>query len=553
KPFYDQKGIAAVYEEMGYNYREMGADDKALKFSRKALEIFETLETLETPKPYKIIDVRIDLGEYFKDRGQFEIAWEEHEEVMKVFESIPDSSESKFYKDRQDRAEELRANIYLESGQINKALPIFKKLNRPNNFTNIGHYYRVSGDDIINKDFQAAQTLYKEAERYHTQSFVHHSTIKNYPRQVLDYWNLGGIHRRLGRFRASIDTLEKGISLAKKHKEGEKLAGMYRTLSDTYHYMGKEDSALLYYRIHKATSDSLNQSRNETITRLSEVHYDTERKEKEKVQAQQETELRSKQLLISLLGFLLVAGLCIFYFYRARSRKIRMEQQAEINSQIVVDLIQEQTIENLNSRIEGQEEERTRIARELHDQLGGTLAAVKFSLEGMENKMPMELIDSYRKTHKLLQSATDNTRTLSHQMKALHLEDLGLDDSLQQFCDALNGNGSLQVHFNRTRIAESHISPKAELQLYRVAQELLQNVIKHAHASEVFLQLTYEEDKLTLMLEDDGQGFDTKKVSSGMGMQNIQNRVAQIDGKLDFDSLIGQGTTVIIEVPTEKD
>ncbi|MEM6806732.1 MAG: sensor histidine kinase, partial [Bacteroidota bacterium] len=347
--------------------------------------------------------------------------------------------------------------------------------------------------------------------------------------------------------------LTTGIALAKEHKAGDRLAGLYRTLSDTYHYMGKEDSALSYFKIHTAVIDSLENKRNEEVTRLSEVHYDTERKEKEKIQAQQESELRSKQLLISLLGILLIAGLCIFYFYRARSRKIRMEQQAEINSQLVIDLIQEQTIENLNSRIEGQEEERTRIARELHDQLGGTLAAVKFSLEGMENKIPTELIDSYRNTHKLLQSATNNTRTLSHQMKALHLEDLGLDDSLQQFCDALNNNGSLQVHFNSTSIAESHVSQKAELQLYRVAQELLQNVIKHAQASEVFLQLTYEEDKLTLMLEDDGKGFDIEQASEGMGMQNIQNRVAQIDGKLDFDSLIGQGTTVIIEVPTERD
>ena len=82
-------------------------------------------------------------------------------------------------------------------------------------------------------------------------------------------------------------------------------------------------------------------------------------------------------------------------------------------------------------------------------------------------------------------------------------------------------------------------------------QELLQNVIKHAQAEEVFLQLTYEADKLTLMMEDDGVGFDVGRAKNGMGMQNIADRVAQIKGKLDFDSKIGQGTTVIIEVPTE--
>lgn len=544
----DEKWIASVYEALGYNYIKLGDTEKVLENTRAALDFWEDRDST-----YKIIDLRLDLVEYFSEREQIKKAWPEYELADDLLQVLVDSANTDAYKMRYNRSKGLKANIYLQENEYDKAISILKSINQPHTFTNIGHIYRMWGDGQEDIQSPLAQNYYRESEKYHTQSFAFHLSQNNNPRLVLDYWNLGGINRRLGRFRASIDTLRKGIHLARENEVGERMEGMYKTLSETYGYMGKIDSSLHYFKIHKAVSDSLTQLRNETITRLSEVHYDTEKKEKEKIQAQQESELRSKQLLISLLGFLLVAGLCIFYFYRARSRKIRMQQQAEINSQIVVDLIQEQTIENLNSRIEGQEEERSRIARELHDQLGGTLAAVKFSLEGMENKIPTELIDSYRNTHKLLQSATNDTRTLSHQMKALHLEDLGLDNSLKQFCDTLNQNGSLQVHFNSTKISESHVSPKAELQLYRVAQELLQNVIKHAQASEVFLQLTYEEDKLTLMLEDDGKGFDTEQASSGMGMQNIRNRVAQIDGKLDFDSLIGQGTTVIIEVPTERD
>ena len=474
------------------------------------------------------------------------MAWEEFEIIDQLIQDNSDNTQK-------IRSAVTKGRLYINEYKYDQAIAVLTSANHQDAYPNLGYAYQKKGDLLEKEKSGSGKENYRKSFNYHQQAFAYHLDKKLWNNLILDYWNLGAINRRLKNYEAAIDTLTTGIKLARKYRDGYTMSGMYRTLSDTYENLNLGEAALKNYKQSISIKDSLEASRNKAIIQSAETHYKTDQIEKAKIQVEQENRIRTTQLIISILFLLLVAAIGIFYFYRARSRKIRMQQQAEINSQIVIDLIQEQTIENLNSRIEGQEEERSRIARELHDQLGGTLAAVKFSLEGMENKIPTDLIDSYRNTHKLLQSATNNTRTLSHQMKALHLEDLGLDDSLQQFCDALNNNGSLQVHFNRTRIAESHVSQKAELQLYRVSQELLQNVIKHAQASEVFLQLTYEEDKLTLMLEDDGKGFDTEKAKSGMGMQNIENRVAQIDGKLDFDSLIGQGTTVIIEVPTERD
>ncbi|MDW3650180.1 MAG: histidine kinase [Bacteroidia bacterium] len=537
----DTLWLALTREEMGFNFQQQGEYEKSLENTRYALDFWGKLDSTE-----KLIDVELDLVEYFLDQGKLEMANEEFETIDRLLEDFSG-------KHRKVRASLMKGTLLIKENHFEQAIATLKSVDSPEAFTNLGFSYQELGDLLEKKSPGSGNKNYLNSIEYHQQSLSYHADKKKLDRLILDYWNLGAINRRLKNFQTAIDTLRKGIQLARENREGIILAGMFKTLSDTYENLNMGERALEHYKKSIAIRDSIQRNKDEAVIRFAEVHFDTQKKEQAKILAEQESERRTKQLLISILAFLLAGALGIFYFYRARSRKIRMEQQAEINSQIVVDLIQEQTIENLNSRIEGQEDERTRIARELHDQLGGTLAAVKFSLEGMENKMPTELIDSYRNTHKLLQSATDNTRTLSHQMKALHLEDLGLDDSLQQFCDALNNNGSLQVHFNSTSISESHVSPKAELQLYRVAQELLQNVIKHAQASEVFLQLTYEEDKLTLMLEDDGKGFNPEKVKSGMGMQNIENRVAQIDGKLDFDSLIGQGTTVIIEVPTERD
>lgn len=533
--------LATTREEMGYNYKEQGNYEKSLINTRLALDFWAKIDSTE-----KLIDVRLDLVDYFHVQGKQDMAWEEFETIDLLLQNYSGDR-------RKIRASITKGMLFIQDRKYDQAISYLKSVKSPDSFTNLGFAYQEKGDLEEKESPGSGRDNYLNSIDYHQKSFNYHQVQKSWNNLILDYWNLGAINRRLKNYNTAIDTLNKGIKLARRNFEGNRMVGMFRTLSDTYEDLNLAELALKNHKKSIAIKDSIEGNRNKAIIRFAEAHYETEQIEKERNQAEEQSRRRTTQLIISILFLLLVAALGIFYFYRARSRKIRMEQQAEINSQIVVDLIQEQTIENLNSRIEGQEDERTRIARELHDQLGGTLAAVKFSLEGMENKMPTELIDSYRNTHKLLQSATDNTRTLSHQMKALHLEDLGLDDSLQQFCDALNNNGSLQVHFNSTSISESHVSPKAELQLYRVAQELLQNVIKHAQASEVFLQLTYEEDKLTLMLEDDGKGFNPEKVKSGMGMQNIENRVAQIDGKLDFDSLIGQGTTVIIEVPTERD
>lgn len=549
-PLEEPLGLAAAYEEMGFNYLEMGDAEKALEFSKAALKSYEELSITD-----ERIDIHLDLGEYFLRRNNLESAWDEYQRCTELLGSIRLEGENEEFQEKirmqELRSEELQANIKLAKGKFEETISILKRLNRPEGFTNIGHILRMEGDEIWNQDSLTAISLYKESEKYHRQSFDYHHKLDRYPRLILDYWNLGGIERRLKNYQASIDSLWLGIRLAHKKEIGSYLAGMYRTLSDTYQFMGQNDSALKYFKRHKFVSDSLKWMQDETATRVSEVHYETERKELEKIQAEKESEVKSRQLIVSILVSLLFAALGVFYFYRSKARKKLMEKQTEINSQLVVDLIQEQTIDNLNARIEGQEEERERIARELHDQLGGTLSAVKFSLEGMEKIIPQELQEAYQKTHKLLQTATDNTRTLSHQMKALPLESLGLAESLGEFCDTLNSSGKLSVHFNTTSIFPSNINQKSELNLYRICQELLQNVIKHAQAEEVFLQLTYEADKLTLMMEDDGVGFDVERAKNGMGMQNIADRVAQIKGKLDFDSRIGQGTTVIVEVPTE--
>lgn len=531
--------VAIAHEERGFNYLKKNEHEKALGDMKAALELWEQLDSTE-----KIIDTRIDLGIYFCSTENIEMAWKEYQIARKLLDKFQD-------KNRESRASFLKGDILLLENKYDEAINIYAKLNDPETYSNIGYMYKDWGDEQLASNLSGAQDYYNSARIYHQKSFDFHIKNNATPRLILDYLNLGGIYRRLGDYQAAIDTLNKGIVLAKKNKDGPRLATMFKILSETYENQHERDLALTYYQKYFSINDSIKDMDKSRSTQLAEIHYETDRIEKEKIQAEQKKELREKQLWVSLLIIALVAGLFLFYFYRYRSKKKLMEQQAEINSRTVVDLIKENTIEILDSRLKGQEEERERISRELHDNLGGTLSAVKLSLEGLEEDIPTELKDKYSHTHDLLKQATLETRTLSHEMKALPLHNLGLDDSLESLCETLNVSGKLKGHFSSINPNASVIKQKSQLHLYRICQELIQNVIKHAKAQQVFLQLSYEEDKLILTMEDDGQGFEVNRAKSGMGMKNIQDRVAQINGKLDFDSSIGNGTTVIIEVPTE--
>lgn len=549
-----EKGLtAAAHEERGTNFLRDKKYLKALENMEAALEYWE-----ELGNKYKVIDTYLDLSAYFYRKKKVEMTRKEFDTAFELFETYKNKDD--YLRDRVFRA---RSDVLLLEERYQEAIQAYIDQNDPENSTNIGFIYRIWGDSTFKENPLQAKEYYLDSEKYLQLSFEEHYTKNASSRLNLDYYNLGGIKWRLGRYdktfyQIAIDTLSKGILLSRANKERHRIPDMYRIMSEAYAGLQKPHKALAFQRKYQSLRDSLAEEENIRVTSLAEIHYETDRIEKEKIQEEQKRKLRENQLWLSLLLVVMAAGVGLFYYYRYRSKKELalqqqelMQKQQEISSRTVVDLIKENTINILDSKLEGQEQERERISRELHDNLGGTLSAVKLSLEGLEEDIPLELREKYIHTHKLLQQATQETRTLSHEMKALPLQNLGLDDSLKSLCETLNVSGKLEGHFSSLNPNNAVIKQQFQLHLYRICQELIQNVIKHAKATQVFLQLSYDDEKLVLMMEDDGQGFDVSKTQNGLGMENIQNRVAQINGKLDFDSSIGNGTTVIIEVPTE--
>jgi PAS domain S-box-containing protein len=216
----------------------------------------------------------------------------------------------------------------------------------------------------------------------------------------------------------------------------------------------------------------------------------------------------------------------------------------------------EQELEHLSSaRAAAQEDERRRIAREIHDGLGQMLTAVKFNVEILED-MP-GLGESEKKRFNEIKGLLDNVMTeardISYNLMPSVLEDFGLSPALQLFCETFANRLKVKVSYQAHGI-NGRFDGALEVNLYRIAQEALTNVVKHAEATSIDVQLLGNEQGVRMSIEDDGKGFSpsTSRAPSaegGMGILSIRERAVAFGGTLTIESAPGKGTTVLVEIP----
>lgn len=205
--------------------------------------------------------------------------------------------------------------------------------------------------------------------------------------------------------------------------------------------------------------------------------------------------------------------------------------------------------------IMAQEDERKRIARELHDSTSQSLTSVLIGLKNVKdidhNEMLNEHIDDLRA---LVGEILDEVRSMAWQLRPSVLDDLGLVSALQRFINDYQQRFDMQVDFISNKL-DNRFSPEMETTIYRIVQESLANVARHANASTVSVILDQRRQALRIIIEDDGQGFDLQSVEltgKHLGLQGIRERAALFDGRLTIESQIGQGTSLFVEFPAES-
>ena len=201
----------------------------------------------------------------------------------------------------------------------------------------------------------------------------------------------------------------------------------------------------------------------------------------------------------------------------------------------------------MNAMVTGQEKERNRIAKDLHDGLGSLLATIKYQFESMVQKVTLNPSQEVKKTGWLIDNACTEVRRIAHNMMPETLVHFRLVPAVEDFLDQIREAG-LQVHIENMGL-EDRLNLDQESMLYRIIQEALQNVLNHAQAEKVILQFSKFHDHIYIVIEDNGIGMDLQSAKEGLGMANIRSRVDYLGGELKVESTTGVGTTLTLKVP----
>lgn len=294
--------------------------------------------------------------------------------------------------------------------------------------------------------------------------------------------------------------------------------------------------------------DSLNANIRETSIAIQKVVLQTEAIIKENKKSAQEkiTDRRKIRGLIIAIGTIIIITVILLLQQKRISRK-----QTQLQSKQIKTLLSDQELKSINTMLEVQETERKRIAEDLHDGVGSILSTVKMYFASLNDKMDdyqQENREQYDKANSLLDKAVEEVRQISHNLVSGILMKFGLAPALRDLCATIDGTGQLKTSLSIFGL-DDRIENTIEIAVYRIIQELLSNTMKHAKASEVTISLTRLNNHLNIMVEDNGKGFDTQTISGGIGLKNIRSRVEKLSGKINFDSVIGRGTIVIVEIP----
>jgi signal transduction histidine kinase len=200
--------------------------------------------------------------------------------------------------------------------------------------------------------------------------------------------------------------------------------------------------------------------------------------------------------------------------------------------------------------VEAQETERSRLARELHDETGQALTSILLGLKPLEEALadkPARVALAELREHVV--GALQNVRRLAVELRPAVLDDFGLVPALERLMDSFAEQTDIRVDF-RSALGEARLPSEVETTLYRVVQESLTNIVKHANAHNVSVSLARRRSVVAAVIEDDGVGFDLRAVRrEGIGLLGMRERLALLDGRLEIESRPGAGTTIVAEVP----
>jgi two-component system, NarL family, sensor kinase len=530
---------SSAYSLKASNLNSLGKNEEAIKFYLTSLAEWE--KTTMPEKYHGMAVITSNIGGIYMSLGNLEKVLEYDKMGLALMKKAQSSDKTSLERDiatmymyvsddylklsKRDTAE-----IYLDSS--NAAI---EKLNE----SGLWQKFLSRKALLLSKagNDEEALTFYKRALTYAEMN-------GNKSSQASIKKNIGDkliLLNRLAEGRAYLDAAWKQ---ADSLKQIASKGGYYLSYLNLESKSGNYKRAFEYSELLRKLNDSLNNK--EMAGKVAEIEkkYDTEKKENKIVL--QQAEIKQKSTLNYLLGGGAAAILLLsFIGYRNYSNKKKVQQLR------IAELESEKQLSATEAVLKGEEQERTRLAKDLHDGLGGMLSGIKYSFNNMKENLILtpDTAQAFSRSMDMLDNSIKEMRRVAHNMMPESLIRYGLDKTLQDYTAEINKSGMVTVAYQSMGMENKTVDNTTAITIYRIVQELLNNVTKHAAAKQVLVQLLAQGNKLVVNVEDDGKGFDATIIErvEGIGWKNIKSRVEFLKGTLDVQSADGKGTAVNME------
>ena len=527
----DQASLSEFKKLTGLSWYFKGAYDSAAMYYYKALDILK-----KTDAPLVKAGVLNELGKLYRKTKDLDRSLQMYNEAFAIYEKLGDENNMATILNESGVVFEYKEDYAEAIKRYKSSLAIREKLND------------ITGKAYSLNFLGGVYTLQKnfvEAENYLLQSLELRKLLKDSFAIALNYSDLGYMYKEQVNYTKATEQYNYSNALAIKMQYAELLQSNYGELAAIAEKTGNFALSLDYYKKQTALKDSIyNGDKMKQIEQLN-AKYQTEKKEQQL--KLQDAEITKKNYLLwglaASIALLIFAGVS---FYRKRQLQNKMNLQAEVMKQ-----------QDLATKaiINAEENERKRIAAELHDGVGQMMSAAKMNLSAIENEMPFKdetQKNSFSKVIDMLDESCKEVRSVSHQMMPNALLKSGLASAVKEFLDKID-NRIIKINLHTEGLQE-RLESNTETVLYRVIQECVNNVIKHSGANKLDISLIKDADGISATVEDNGHGFDTadKKKFDGIGLKNINSRVNFLKGTVDFDSAPGRGTLVAIHIPAKS-
>ncbi|GGG66106.1 tetratricopeptide repeat-containing sensor histidine kinase [Epilithonimonas arachidiradicis] len=484
--------LAYSYTQLGLTFMSVGQLDKAEEYHKKALEVLKQIPKTQTVH----LITYLNLVSNYCYKPDSKTAKVYLDKAKAMIQNYPQSQhyanyyyqEGMYYTTKQDYPKALSS---LDAGV---------KLAKAKNQLKLLHllYFRMYNVYLMQKDYVKAK---QQLEQILKENILSKEALN----RRITYTQLAAVNDVLGQSKEAYQWMKKSNDLGDSLNQQKLLQKLNE-----------------YEILHKTTE------KQKTINQLEQEKKENELMAKNK-------NLRITILAIAL-GLSLIIAVLIYLTYRKQQK---LNQQISIShQQDLLHIENERKYEATQAVLQGEEQERQRIAQDLHDSMGGMLANIRMSISANELYQSTDIVEK-------LDKSISEMRRISRNLMPETLKNLGLETALKELCESMT-HKHFSIQFEAFDVSEK-IPFQIQLAFYRIAQESISNVIKYAQANNVIVQISQDGNTLTLTVEDDGVGFDKSKITYGLGLKNIENRVRLINGKVEIHSVKGEGTTINVE------